>query len=121
MVTEAGCFSGESSRMKGTKKLPHCSTNVKMNTTVRPGTISGSTIRHSDCSQPAPSVQAASSRLTGTLSMKFFIIQIAKGSDAAVMNSTVAGTESMRLSRLYMAYTGTMTAVIGRPVENRMV
>src|SRR5258708_22248005 len=121
MVTEAGCFSGLSSRMKGTKKLPHWSTKVKMNTTLSPGTISGSTIRHSDWIHPAPSVQAASSRLTGTLSMKFFIIQIAKGSEAADMKATVPGTESMRLIRLYIEYTGTMIAVIGRPVEKRMV
>src|SRR4029453_5795589 len=98
MVTEAGCFSGLSNRMNGTKKLPHCNTNVKMNTTVSPGTISGSTIRCSDWNQPAPSVQAASSRLIGTPSMKFFIIQTANGSEAADMNAIVAGIESTRLT-----------------------
>src|SRR3954465_15284388 len=121
MVTDAGCFSGLSSRMNGTKKLPHCSTNVKISTTVRPGTMSGSTIRRSDWNQPAPSVQPASSRLTGTPSMKFFIIQTANGSDDADMNAIVPGTESTRSIRLYMAYTGTITAVIGSPVANRMV
>src|SRR5690348_9392728 len=95
MVTDAGWLSGACSKMNGTKKLPHCSTNVNTNTTVRPGTMSGRMISHSDCSQPAPSVQAASSRLTGTASMKFFIIQIANGSDEAAMNRMSAGTESV--------------------------
>ncbi len=92
-------MSGVSSRMKGTKKFPHCITNVKMNTTTMPGAISGSTTRHSDWSQFAPSVHAASSSETGTASMKFFVIQIANGSELAVMNRTVAGSESTRLTR----------------------
>src|SRR3954454_1961842 len=116
MVTDAGWLSGACSRMNGTKKLPHCSTNVKTKTTVRPGTMSGRMIRRNDCNQPAPSVQAASSSSTGTPSMKFFIIQIANGSDVAVMKNTVAVIESVTLKCANIEYTGTMIAVIGRPV-----
>src|SRR3954468_4887166 len=102
MVTDAGWVAGSCSRMNGTKKLPHCATNVNTNTTVRPGTINGRMIVRKDCNHPAPSVQAASSRLTGTASMKFFIIQIANGSADADMNRISAGTESVSSNWLYM-------------------
>ena len=102
MVTDAGWLSGACSRMNGTKKLPHCATNVKTKTTVRPGTMSGRMILRRDWNHPAPSVQAAYSRLTGTASMKFFIIQIANGSDDADMNRISAGTESVSSNWLYM-------------------
>src|SRR5690349_3035140 len=102
MVTDAGWLSGLCSRMNGTKKLPHWVTNVNTKTTVSPGIISGRMIRRNDCSQPAPSVQAASSSSTGTESMKFFIIQMANGSDDAAMNRISAGTESVSSNWLYM-------------------
>src|SRR3954454_24932998 len=112
MLTDAGCFSGLCSRTKGMKKSPHCCTNTKIDTTATPGAISGSTMRRSDANQPAPSVQAASSSDTGTPSMKFFIIQIANGSDVAVMKNTVAVIESVTLKCANIEYTGTMIAVI---------
>src|SRR4029453_4922548 len=120
MVTDAGWLSGLCNRMNGTKKLPHWVTKVKTKTTVRPGIISGMMMLRNDCSQPAPSVQAASSSSTGTESMKFFIIQMANGRDDAAMKRMRAGTESVSSNWLYMVYTGTMTAVMGRPVEKRM-
>ena len=52
------------------------SANVKVNTTVVPGSMSGSTIRSRARSPEAPSTQAASSSAIGTSSMKFFIIQM---------------------------------------------
>src|SRR3954470_10561956 len=82
-LTEAGSFSGESSRMKGTKKLPHIPMKVKIVTTMTPGHISGSTMRHSTCMELAPSILAASSSTRGTPSMKFFISQIPNGSAEA--------------------------------------
>lgn len=121
MLTDAGCFSGLSSRMNGTKKSPHCTTNTKMLTTATPGAISGRTIRRSAWNQPAPSVQAASSKETGTPSMKLFIIEIANGSDVADMNNIVEVIESVMLKCANIEYTGTMIAVIGSPVENTIV
>lgn len=103
MVTAAGCFSGVSSSTNGTKKLPHWPTNTKIATTATPGAIRGATTRRSDWTQPAPSTQAASSRLTGTPSMKFFIIQMANGSALAVRNSTIAGTEPYSWKRKNIA------------------
>src|SRR5665648_890515 len=83
MATAAGCFDESNSRTNGTKKFPHATVNTKMNTTPRPGRISGTTIRLSAVIALAPSIQAASSRATGTESMKFLVIQIAIGSAAA--------------------------------------
>src|SRR6195952_2854772 len=121
MLTEAGCLSGLSSRMNGMKKSPHCWTNTKIDTTARPGSMRGSTIRVSDWTQFAPSTQDASSRLIGTPSMKFFISQMANGNEVADMKKIVAGIESVKLKLLNMAYTGTMIAVTGSPVEKRMM
>src|SRR3954453_9696950 len=121
MLTDAGCFSGLCSSTKGMKKSPHCCTNTKIDTTATPGAISGSTMRRSDANQPAPSVQAASSSDTGTPSMKFFIIQIANGSDVALMNRIVATRESVSANVANSTYTGTITAVIGSPVEKTIV
>src|SRR5579875_2458975 len=97
MVTEAGCLVGSCNKMNGTKKSPHCVTNTKMPTTATPGAINGMTIRRNAWNQPAPSVHAASSSETGTPSMKFFIIQIANGSEVADMKSTVEVSESVML------------------------
>src|SRR3954453_23026757 len=107
--------------MNGMKKSPHWVTNTKMLTTETPGAISGRMMRRSAWNQPAPSVHAASSSETGTPSMKFFIIQIANGSDVADMNSTVAVIESVTLKCANIEYTGTMIAVIGRPVLKTIV
>lgn len=68
-----------------------------------PGAISGATTYRSDFIHPAPSTQAASSRLIGTPSMKFFIIQMENGSELAVRNRTIAGTEPYRLKRKNIA------------------
>ena len=53
--------------------------------------------------------------------MKFFVSQIANGSGAVAMNTIVPTDVSIRFSCTNRPYTGTMTAVIGRPVENRIV
>ena len=53
-------------------------------------------MRASACIELAPSTQAASSSEIGTESMKFFVIQIAIGSDVADMKTMVPGTESSR-------------------------
>ena len=58
--------------------------------------MSGRTIRSSAFIALAPSTQAASSSEIGTESMKFFVIQIAMGSDVAAMKKMVPGTESSR-------------------------
>lgn len=68
--------------------------NTKMNTTAMPCFISGTTMRRRAVIAEAPSTQEASSRETGTESMKFFIIQIAMGSEVAAMNRIVPMTES---------------------------
>ena len=47
---------------------------------------------------PAPSVQAASSSAIGTPSMKFFISQIANGSEVAARNRIVPQSVSIRLT-----------------------
>src|SRR5512141_105329 len=120
MLTAAGCLLGESSSTNGTKKFPHAWMKTKMKTTPSPGRISGTTIRRRAVMALAPSTQAASSRLIGTESMKFLVIQIAIGRDVAAMKKIVAGIESIRLSRTNRLYTGTMIAVIGRQVPNRM-
>ena len=75
----------------------------------------------SESNQPAPSVQAASSSETGTPSMKFFIIQMANGSEVALMNRIVATRESVSANVANSTYTGTITAVIGSPVEKTIV
>ena len=46
----------------------------------------------------APSTRAASSRETGTPSMKFFASQIANGSDVAPMKTATAARESIKSS-----------------------
>src|ERR1035437_5393381 len=97
ILTAAGCLSGDSSRMKGTKKLPHAPMKTKMNTTARPGRMSGTTMRVSVVIMDAPSIHAASSRLTGTLSMKFFVMKMAIGRLVAARNTMVATIESIRL------------------------
>src|SRR5665647_2649343 len=96
MATEAGCLSGLSSRTNGTKKFPQALMNVKMNTTDRPGRMSGKTIARRARMADAPSTQAASSRLIGIESMKFLLIQIAIGNAAADMNKIVPNVESTR-------------------------
>src|SRR4051812_10555793 len=120
MLTDAGSRSGLSNRTNGTKKLPHIPTNVKMPTTDTPGQTSGRITYRSVCIRDAPSVQAASSRTSGTLSMKFFISQIANGRPVEAMNNIVPEIVSIRFSWTNSPYTGTMIAVIGRPVENRI-
>ncbi len=98
MLTAAGCLSGLSSRMKGTKKFPQAWMNTKMNTTAIPGRMSGTTMWVSVRIIDAPSVHAASSREIGTESMKFFAIQIAIGRLVAARKKTVPPIESMRSS-----------------------
>ena len=119
MLTEAGCFSGESSRMNGTKKLPHEPTKLKMKTTAIPGRMRGTTIARSACIALAPSTQAASSREIGTESMKFFVMKMAIGNWVAARNSPVPHIESNRFNRTNRLYTGTIMAVIGKHVPNR--
>ena len=94
--------------------------NTKMKTTAMPGLISGTTMRPRAVMALAPSTHAASSRVTGTESMKFFVIQMAMGSDVAARNSTVAVVEPSTPRETNRAYTGTMIAVIGRVVAKRM-
>ncbi len=95
--TEAGILSPLKSSTKGTKKFPHACVNTKMNTTPMPARMSGSTIWRSARRLEAPSTHAASSSETGTESMKFFSIQIAIGSEVAVMNRITPICESRSL------------------------
>src|SRR6478735_3527303 len=118
--TAAGWLASESRSTNGTKKFPQAWMNTKINTTPRPGPMSGSTIERKAASRDAPSTQAASSTAKGTVSMKFLVIQMAMGRLVADRNSTVAGRESNSLSCTNNPYTGTMMAVTGRQVPNRM-
>src|SRR5436190_18919121 len=78
-------------------------------------------IRVSAWSQLAPSVQAASSRATGTPSMKFFISHTAKGSWDVARKRDVPYIVSMRLICTKSPKTGTITAGRGRQVWRRLV
>src|SRR3954469_2744355 len=53
--------------------------------------------------------------------MKFLVRKMAKGRVVAAMKSEVPVSESRRFRRTNSEYTGTMTAVIGKPVANRIV
>jgi len=90
METAAGCQSGVSRRTNGTKKLPHACRNTKTKTTLSAGRMSGTTTVRSARMALAPSTHAASSRLTGTESMKFFVIHSAIGSALAARNRATA-------------------------------
>src|ERR1039458_10745703 len=107
MLTEAGNLLWASSRINGTKKLPHWLTKVKIVMTIMPGNINGATIRLNDPSHVAPSTHAACSSSRGTPSMKPFMSQIPNGSDVAVMNKITADILSTRLKRANIEYTGT--------------
>ena len=120
-VTAAGRFSGLSSSMNGTKKLPHMDTKVKIVATARPDFISGITTDHSARYTPAPSVQALSSISTGTPSMNPLVRKMAYGRELAPRNRIAPNIESIRFTRTNRAYTGIMIAVIGRPVEKMIV
>ena len=69
----------------------------------------------------APSTQAASSRDTGTESMKFLSIHTAMGREVAVMKQIIPGIESIKSMLTKSEYTGTMSAVMGRQVPKRIV
>src|SRR3954454_17621570 len=121
MLTDAGNRSGESSSMNGTKELAHMPMKVKISTTAIPGHISGRTMLRSAGMLPAPSTQAASSSEIGTPSMNVLVSQIANGNAVVAMNIIVPPTVSTKLSCTNSPYTGTITAVIGRPVANSTV
>ncbi|MNG15595.1 hypothetical protein D3C84_994370 [compost metagenome] len=78
-MSEAGKFSGDCSRIYGTKKLPQLPEKVKIATVQMPGIIKGATTFLMPTNTEAPSIHAASSSSEGTESMKFLSIHMPYG------------------------------------------
>src|SRR5699024_1775144 len=102
--------------MKGTKKLPHIITKVKIVATAGSGRLNGSNTGHRIGYTPSTSVQADYSISTGTPIMKPLVRKIAYGSELAPRNRIAPPIESMSFTCTNSEYTGIMLAVIGSPV-----
>src|SRR5689334_2883107 len=102
------------------RNAPQALMKVTIAVTPMPGIVSGTTMRRRMRSGPAPSIDADSSSSCGTASMKFFINQIANGSDEAARNIDVQKSESSQPNETNSWYVGTTAIVTGKPLANRM-
>src|SRR5579859_2477039 len=121
MVTDAGSFPGDRRRIYGVRKALHALIKVYTAATLIPGQVRGAMIYRSIWILDAPSTRAASSRATGTESMKFFRSQMEKGREMAARKNAVNVRESVRPKCTNMVYTGTRSIATGSPVEKRMM
>src|SRR5690242_3052692 len=119
MLTEAGKRFGLCKMISGTKKLVQAPRKLQTPTTAMPGAANGKRICQNVLRVEAPSIQAASSNSNGTVSRKFFMSQMQKGSALATKKRIQPSSVSCRLSVTYIAYRGVTSARTGKALAKR--
>src|SRR2546429_9260003 len=108
MATDPGVSFGFELSTSGIRNAPQALMKVTIAVTPMPGIVSGTMIRRRMRRLLAPSIEADSSSSSGTASMKFFISQIANGSDDAARKIDVQKSESSQPNVTNSWYVGTI-------------